>query len=315
MPFVFLNLKTDLAKHFRLTATAAILAATLVAAPMLLAQDLEPRSYTNVPIGETFLVAGVVRSAGDVAPSGAASPLQDLELTIDALGVGFAHSFDLAGSSAKIDVGASRQCFEGSAIYNGEFVEGDRCGYGDPKIRLTWNFYGAPAMKLAEFSKAETGLVIGTSLQMSVPIGSYENSNLINMGANRWMVRPGLGMSFKSGRWYYDLITSVRLYEDNDDFFNGSKLEQDPLYSVQGHIIYTLNRGSWVSINANFYRGGETSIESVGGDNWKQNSRWGLTYTTPINRHHSIKLYASTGVVTRAGDDFDTYGIGWVYRL
>ncbi len=295
--------------------TAASLAVALCASPFVVAQDLEPRSYTNVPIGETFLVAGFVRSEGDVAPSGAASPLQDLELTIDALGVGAAHSFELAGSSAKIDVAVSRLCFEGSAVLNGEFVEGDRCGYGDPKVRLTWNFYGAPAMKLAEFSKAVPGLVIGTSLQVSVPIGSYENDHLINEGANRWMVRPGLGLSFKSGQWYYDVITSVRLYEDNDDFFNGSKLEQDPLYSVQGHIIYTLNRGSWISLDANFYRGGETSIAGAGSDNWKQNSRWGLTYTKPINRHHSVKIYASTGVVTRAGDDFDTYGIGWVYRL
>lgn len=305
-------MKTNIYRYYHAAASFAV---ALCASPFVVAQDLEPRSYTNVPIGETFLVAGVVRSEGDVAPSGAASPLQDLELTIDALGVGAAHSFELAGSSAKIDVGVSRLCFEGSAVLNGEFVEGDRCGYGDPKVRLTWNFYGAPAMKLAEFSKAAPGLVIGTSLQVSIPIGSYENDHLINEGANRWMVRPGLGLSFKSGQWYYDVITSVRLYEDNDDFFNGSKLEQDPLYSVQGHIIYTLNRGSWVSLNANFYRGGETSIAGAGSDNWKQNSRWGLTYTKPINRHHSVKIYASTGVVTRAGDDFDTYGVGWVYRL
>lgn len=293
----------------------ALLVGVVFVLPTAFAQDLEPRSYTNVPIGETFLVAGYVRSQGDVAPSGAASPLQDLELTIDALGVGVAHSFNLAGSSAKIDVAASRLCFEGSGVLNGVYKEGDRCGFGDPKVRLTWNFYGAPAMKLAEFSKAEHGLVIGTSLQVSVPIGSYENSNLINAGANRWMARPGLGMSFRSGRWYYDLITSVRLYEDNNDLFNGSKLEQDPLYSIQGHIIYNLDRGSWLSLDANFYRGGETTVNGVAANNWKQNSRWGLTYTKPINRHHSIKLYASTGVITRAGDDFDTYGIGWVYRL
>ena len=309
---MFLNLMTDLAKHFRLAATLVV---ALCTASIAVAQDLEPRSYTNVPIGETFLVAGYVRSSGDVAPSGADSPLQDLELTINALGLGFARSFELAGSSAKIDVAVSRLCFEGSAFLNGDFVEGDRCGYGDPKVRLTWNFYGAPAMELAEYSKAEHGLVIGTSLQLNVPIGSYENNHLINEGANRWMARPGLGMSFKRGSWFYDVIASVRLYEDNDDFYNGSKLEQDPMYSVQGHIIYNLKRGSWISLDANFYRGGETSVAGARTDNWKENSRWGLTYTKPINSHNSIKIYASTGVVTRTGDDFDTYGIGWVHRL
>ena len=312
---MFLSSGADLTKYFQIAATVALFAGVLIAVPTAVAQELEPRSYTNIPIGETFLVAGVVRSAGDIIPSGAASPLQDVEITIDALAVGVAHSFDLAGSSAKIDAVASRICFEGSALLKGEFVEGDRCGYGDPKLRLTWNFYGAPAMKLAEFSKSEPGLVIGTSLQISVPVGSYENSNLINMSANRWMFRPALGMSFKRGRWFYDVMTSVRLYQDNDDFNNGSKLEQDPLYSVQGHIVYTLNRGSWISINANFFRGGESTINGVGSDDWKQNSRWGLTYSTPINRHHSIKLYTSTGAVTRVGGDFNTYGIAWVYRL
>jgi len=288
---------------------------SVLAAGALNAQDLEPRSYTNVPVGETFLAAGYIRSSGDIAPSGSASPIQELELTIDAGFVGFARSFDLAGSSAKIDMGAARICFEGSAIFKGEFVEGSRCGYSDPSVRLTWNFYGAPAMKLKDFVSWTPGLVVGTSMQVTVPVGTYDDTKIINAGANRWMVRPGIGMSYKSGRWYYDINTSVRLYEDNNSFFNGSRVEQAPMYSVQGHIIYTLGKGSWVSLDANFYRGGETTVAGNKGDNWRQNSRWGLTYSTPITRHHSIKLYASTGVVTRAGDDFDSFGLSWLYRL
>jgi hypothetical protein len=287
----------------------------LLSSSSLFAQDLEPRSYTNVPIGESFLVVGYVRSGGEIAPSGSSSPIQDFELDIDAGVVGFAHTFALGGKSAKIDMAATRQCWEGSAVYFGDFVEGRRCGYGDPKIRLSWNFYGAPALKLEEFVKWEPGLVIGTSLQVSVPVGTYDNDNLINFGANRWMLRPGLGMSYKFGNWHYDIIASVRLFEDNDDFLNGSTVEQDPLYSVQGHLIYSLRKGRWISLNANFYRGGETSVEHVPSHNLKENSRFGLTYSMPFSMHHSLKLYASTGVLTRTGDDFDTYGIAWQYRF
>ncbi|MBE9538457.1 MAG: transporter [Proteobacteria bacterium] len=279
------------------------------------AQDLEPRSYTNIPVGESFLVVGYIRSGGEIAPSGTSSPIQDFELDIDAGVIGFAHSFGLAGKSAKIDMGATRQCWEGSATYRGEFVADRRCGYGDPKIRLSWNFYGAPALALEEFMTWEPGLVIGTSLQVSVPVGTYKDDQLVNFGANRWMFRPGIGMSHKFGRWHYDVIASVRLYEDNDDFFNGSTVEQDPLYSVQGHLIYNLRKGRWLSLNANFYRGGETSVEHIPSRNLKENSRFGMTYSTPINRHNSLKLYASTGVLTRTGDDFDTFGIAWQYRF
>ena len=287
----------------------------LLGSSQLVAQDLEPRSYTNIPVGESFLVVGYIRSGGEIAPSGASSPLQDFELDIDAGVVGFAHSFSLAGKSAKIDLAASRQCWEGSAIFNGEFTEGRRCGYGDPKVRLSWNFYGAPALKLQEFAKWKPGLVIGTSLQVSVPVGSYQDDKLINFGANRWMIRPGLGMSYKFGRWHYDIIASVRLFEDNDDFYNGSTVEQDPLYSVQGHLIYSLKQGRWVSLNANFYRGGETSVGHVPSRNLKENSRFGVTYSMPLNMHHSLKLYASTGILTKTGDDFDTFGIAWQYRF
>jgi len=279
------------------------------------AQDLEPRSYTNVPIGETFLIVAYVRSGGDIAPSGSSSPIQDFELDIDAGALGFAHTFELAGSSAKIDVVATRLCYEGSAIYLGEFVEDRRCGHGDPKVRLSWNFYGAPALEMEDFLKQKPGLVIGTSLQLSIPVGTYKNTQFVNFGANRWMFRPGIGMSFKSGRWHYDIITSVRIYEDNDDFLEGLTVEQDPLYSVQGHVIYSLRKGRWLSFNANFYRGGETSVEHVSSHNLKENSRFGLTYSTPINRHHSIKIYASTGILTKTGDDFDTYGVAWQYRF
>jgi len=34
----------------------------------------------------------------------------------------------------------------------------------------------------------------------------------------------------------------------------------------------------------------------------------------PINRRQSIKLYYSSGVVTRTGTDFDTVGAAWQYR-
>jgi hypothetical protein len=40
----------------------------------------------------------------------------------------------------------------------------------------------------------------------------------------------------------------------------------------------------------------------------------GTTLTFPVDRHHSVKLYASTGVQTRTGGNFDLLGIAWQYR-
>jgi len=290
------------------------IALSCAVAPLAISQDLEPRSFTNVPIGQTFAVLGYLRSEGELSPTPGAL-ITDAELTIEAAVIGVAHTFALAGSSAKIDFGATRICTEGSATFQGEFIEGRRCGYGDAKMRISWNFYGAPALELKEYSQWEPGLVVGTSLQLSIPSGTYDSDRLLNAGANRWMVRPGIGLSYKTGRWLYDLIASVRFYEDNDKFFNGIHVEQDPLYSMQGHLLYTFGRGSWISLNVNFYRGGETSKDGIKSDDLQENSRFGVTYSTPLTAHLNLKLYANTGVVTRIGSDFETAGIALQYRF
>lgn len=154
--------------------------------PQLVAQELEPRSYTNLPTGQHFLAAGYANSSGEVSPS-PGSPVEDAKLDIDAYILGYATTFGLLGSSAKFDTAISRTCFSGSARLNGDQVSVDRCGYTDPTVRLTWNFYGAPAMDIASYAKWQQGLWLvpvcklrhrlGVIKQINcsivVPIGGY----------------------------------------------------------------------------------------------------------------------------------------------
>ena len=289
------------------------LALVLFCPGAIMAQELEPRSFNNVPINQTFIGVALARSEGDLSPN-PSSPLQDAELTIDVGAVALSRTFALAGDSAKVDFAAGRTCYEGSAIFRGEFVEGRRCEYIDPRFKLTWNFYGAPALEIQDFGKWDHGLVIGASVGVSAPWGTYNSENLINAGANRWAVKPRVGMSQRHGRWQWEVALGATLFEDNDDFFNGIHVEQDPLYQVSGHLIYNFKRG-WLSLDANFFEGGRTTKDGVRQDDRQENSRWGLTWTRPIAPRHLIKFSASTGVITRIGNDFDNFGIGWVYRL
>ena len=49
-------------------------------------------------------------------------------------------------------------------------------------------------------------------------------------------------------------------------------------------------------------------------DDLQESSRVGATLALPVNRRHSIKLYASTGLSIRTGSDFDAIGAAWQYR-
>ena len=292
----------------------AIVVLVAVSAPGAYAQELEPRSFNNLPINQTFLVVAGGRSEGDLATPGA-SPLQDANLTIDALAVGFSRTFALAGDSAKIDAAASRLCYEGEGLFRGEYVEGRRCEYADPRFKLTWNFYGAPALALKDFASWQQDFVAGVSVAVSAPWGEYNSENLINAGANRWSIKPVLGISKRYGRtWQWEAKLGVTFFEDNDDFFNGNLIEQDPLYSTSFHLIYNLKRG-WLSLDGNYFVGGRTSQNGVRQDDRQDNSRWGFSWSLPLAPRHVIKLYAHTGVVTRIGNEFDSYGLAYLYRF
>jgi hypothetical protein len=46
----------------------------------------------------------------------------------------------------------------------------------------------------------------------------------------------------------------------------------------------------------------------------QKNTSLGFTFALPLNTHHSLKFYLSTGVSTHTGGDFDAIGILWQYR-
>jgi hypothetical protein len=83
---------------------------------------------------------------------------------------------------------------------------------------------------------------------------------------------------------------------------------------VQGHVLYGFQSGIWVALDGTYYTGGRTTVDGVRGNDLQENSRVGATVALPVNRHNSVKLYASTGVSARTGSNFDIVGIAWQFR-
>jgi len=237
-----------------------------------------------------------------------------VELTIEAFPIAYMRSLDLWGNAGSVAATWARVCMEGSALVRGELVEGDRCGTADPSLRLAYMFYGAPAMDMQTFRKTPVRRVIGVSLKIDAPWGDYNNENIINSGSNRWTFKPEIGMSNRWGKWSFDAAFAARLFSDNDNFKGDVTLEQDPLYQAQLHLIYDLPKGRWLSLNGNYFWGGETQKDGVRADDRQENSRLGITFAWPLTTQHSLKFYASRGIVTNIGNDSDTLGILWQYR-
>ncbi len=282
-------------------------------APAALAQEIEPRTYSNTPIGVNFLLAGYGHAEGGVATD-PSIPLENANLRTHSTVFAYARSFEVGGQSGKFDLIVPYGWVSGTAEFSGQPREREVSGFGDPKLRFSLNFYGAPALSLPDFASYRQDLIVGASVQVSVPSGQYDADKLVNIGTNRWFVKPEIGFSKAWGPWTLELATAATFFADNDDFLGGKTREQDPIYSVQGGLIYGFHNGIWVAFNGTYFTGGRTTVDGAEGDDLQKNSRAGVTVALPVDRHNSVKLYASTGLSTRTGTDFDTVGILWQYR-
>jgi outer membrane putative beta-barrel porin/alpha-amylase len=277
------------------------------------AQELEPRLYANAPIGLNFAIAGYAYTTGGVLAD-PSIPLDNAKLDVHSAVVGYAHSFAAWGRSAKFDVIASYAELSGSADFAGQPRTREVSGWTDPRVRFSINLHGAPALSLRDIGRYRQDLIVGASLTAWVPVGQYDAPRLVNLGTNRWALKPEIGASQAIGPWIFELIGAAQLNEDNDEFLGNSRREQEPVYSVQGGGIRSFRSGAWLALFATYYSGGRTTVDGVAGRDFKENSRVGLTLSLPINRNNSLKVYANTGVATRTGSDFDALGLAWQYR-
>ncbi len=285
---------------------------TLLLGAAASAQDLEPRAYSNVPVGLNFLIVGYGYAEGGLSTD-PALPIEDAEIAQHTTLLAYSRSFGLLGRLAKVDCIVPYSWLSGSALLGGQSVERVVDGFNDPRLRFTYNFYGAPALSLDEWIRRPDDLVMGASVQVMVPLGQYDDERVVNIGTNRWALKPELGISKAWGPVSLELSSAVTLFQDNEDFV-GAVREQDPLYAFQAHAVYSFRRSLWIALDGTYYLGGRTRVGGVRNDDLQSNTRVGVTVAVPLSARMALKFYASTGVSTRVGGDWDAAGVVWQLR-
>jgi len=295
----------------------------------LRAEELDTRPYINTPIGQNFIAVAYVYSEADLYTN-PAFPLEDVEVNVQGVISAYAYTFDMFGAASKIDVVTGRLCMDGTGIFGGvanvpkREVARDFCGSIDTKIRLSYNFYGAPALELKHFLKHKKTTVIGASLQISAPTGDYDKDRILNSSINAWFFKPEIGMSIPFGRWELNTSFSIKYFTKNHDLYNDNlsdlgqnealTFQKEPIYNLQFHAVYHIRKGSWIALNTNYYDGGHTQINGTRAFDREGNYRAGITFSQAINAQHSIKARVNTGLSSNSGNDAEAYSINWIYR-
>jgi hypothetical protein len=288
-----------------------LLCQLLFAAP-LSAQDLDPRAYANVPVNGTFLVTGFSVSHGGVLTD-PTLPVTDVNATVETPSLGLARSFGLFGRMAQAFAALPYSWAQASGNALGEARDITRAGLSDMRLRLSLLVRGAPAASVLEFMKAPRRTILGTSLTVVAPTGQFFPDRLINLGTNRWTIKPEFAVSQPIGeRWLLDTYAALWLFTANNSYYPGTSVRtQSPVGAFQGHLSYSFRRQLWAAFDATYYVGGRTTTQDIENNNGQSNSRIGATLVLPVGRRHSVKLAASTGAIVRSGADFTTFSIGW----
>jgi hypothetical protein len=145
----------------------------------------------------------------------------------------------------------------------------------------------------------------------------YSSTELVNWGSNRWALKPEVGYSERWGHWLLDGYAGVWFYTTNSAFYDGpvSKPQNEsPIGALEGHLSYDARPRFWVSLDANFWTGGITSLSGIRNLATKQTgSRIGGTAPIPITKHQSIKFSYSNGTYIIFGGNYQNVSVAWQY--
>jgi hypothetical protein len=276
------------------------------------AQDLEPRRWTALPAGVNVVGAGYVGLQGDVSFDPVLK-VEGAEVSGHIVAVSYVRSFKIANKLARVDALVPWQNMRWSGLLDGAPATAERVGLADPIIRVSVLLAGAPAAGGPANNGKKSNTIFGAAVAVSVPLGEYENDKLLNLGQNRFYIRPQLGVLHTRGKWSYELTGSTFIYTENDEFFGGSKLEQDPLYALQAHIIRVFDKpGYWAALSTGYGWKGETVVDGVRLDNSQKRWLSSLAFGIPIGKKQGIKFaYLRDRTKTNKGADVDSLAVGW----
>ena len=212
------------------------------------ALELEPRQWSHLPVGTNFAGVGYAYTEADISFDPVLM-IEDAEMDLHTLAGKYIRTFGLFGKSGRIDLLQAYQDGKWSGILEGAPASVSRTGWSDTFMRLAVNLHGAPPLSGKAFSAFRSGLkedtIVGMALAVRLPTGEYMEDKLINLGQNRFVIRPQLGINHTRGKWTTEVTGEVAFYLDNDEFFNGNKREQDPTYIIHGHLTHTFRPGAF----------------------------------------------------------------------
>ena len=287
------------------------LAFLCASATPLRAQSLNPRAYWPAPNGTNVVSFGYAYTTGGFLAD-PSLPIENVDAETHGLQAGYVRFFSLAGRTARLGFTIPRadSTVEGRV----EDVETTRVlsGYADSSVELSINLTGAPTMSREEFVAwvRKPSPILGLTLKIQAPTGTYDPELIVNLGTNRWSAKPEIGHISVWRGWVTEATAGIRFFGTNDDF-QGQVREQNPIGSAALHFGRPIRRAApdfWFSFGIAYAYGGRTTVDGIENNDLQQNWRTGGAIAYPFGKGNVLRLSISTSLKTSIGED-STSGI------
>jgi hypothetical protein len=179
-------------------------------------------------------------------------------------------------------------------------------GVSDVGVLWQMNIFGGPALTRAQFASFVPQTFSSFHLLVTTPLGTYNPGSPINPSANRWMVSPTVNFSYtpdKGWTWAETYVTGQFFSANNNYLVGGAQtLSQKPILRLEEHISRNVMDALWLSADAFYNVGGETSIDGVQQDNMANTLRIGAGMGLRLWRGADLGLNYERVVAKPAGE-------------
>jgi len=237
----------------------------------IFAQGDGPKAFLLAPTGLWGVDAKWLSLSQNIVPSGNVF-VKSADLKINVFPISAFHTLNIAGRYSLLQVLIAPGNVEGTADLSafGYGVKSiSNSGLADGLIGFRIGLIGAPALNVPDFVKKEPEFSMFGMFRIWYS-GTYDASNLISMGTNRWTFEIGLPMAIPFGGdkkmpFWWETVPSIEFYTTNDDpaFPSGNANEstQKPLINLENHITKNITPELWLGVDFRYQYGGTTIVD------------------------------------------------------
>ncbi len=270
------------------------------------------RDYLNAPI-DSWLAFYNVGYAASVTPEDGLDVTAPVRTNVLSQSVVLTRTMDYWGRTGGVSIVLPYLDVAASSGSNRTAVS----GVSDVGFLWQINIFGGPALTREAFANFVPQTFASFHLFVGTPLGDYQSGRALNPSANRWTVRPTVNFSYTpdSGWSWLETYVSVAAFTPNNAFGVGaeSRLTQRPLLIVEGHASRNITPRIWLSADAYYNVGGETSIDAARQGNSADTLRLGVGMGASLWSGGDMVLNAES-VVAKPESEPNAWGVRLTLR-